>query len=197
MNNRAVRLNPAFARPPDDPGIATIRADPDGVHIWRSITARIRGGDTDAIADFHAEYSGGVRLLLRRRTGPVPAERLIDGVLRGAVEEIKRGWIRIPRDLLFFVQSVVKRQIQLDPRGPLPAASEWFRIQQKARRLEQAMASLLPAEREAMIRYYLDGCSLQQVAGETGLDLAALLKLRSQLRKAVNDPTEPVVAEVR
>jgi hypothetical protein len=190
MNNRALRLHSPFAQPVRETAPAPVPDGPDGHRTWRSVTARIRNGDTAAVAEFHAGYSRGVLLLLRRSAGMLPAERLIEGVMRGAVEEIKRGWIRAPRDLLFFVRSVASRQIQSQTGELAASASEHFRIQEKARRLERALAGLLPSERDAMIRHYLDGCPMKQLARETGLDLAALRRLKAQLREEVFDILE-------
>ena len=128
---------------------------------WTALVSRIRRGDELAADEFKGTYGPGSNLLFRRRLGAIRADQVVEQALAGAVEEIRRGWINHPRDLVQFLRMVIQREEAKTTGEPVAGAllgmSDKVRIRGKARQIERALRSMTAEERAALNRYYIDG----------------------------------------
>jgi len=125
--------------------------------LWKRMVDGVRSGEDSAIAEFHQTYGSGVAVLLRRRLGPVAGERLAKEVLAGALDAIRRGTIREPRDMVRFLNRVLDLHADAAPSEPLLGANDRARIHVKAARVRAVLAGFSVRERELLGRYYGQG----------------------------------------
>jgi hypothetical protein len=122
---------------------------------WAALVIRIRRGEGQAALEFAEKFEPGARLLFSRRIGPVRADRLARDAIAGAVAEVRRGWMNIPRDLVHFLRNILQREeVKCGP-APALGANDQARIRRKAAKLEVALRNLTPMERDALKRHYL------------------------------------------
>ncbi|MBM3735458.1 MAG: sigma-70 family RNA polymerase sigma factor [Acidobacteria bacterium] len=148
---------------------------------WAAIVAQIRRGDADAEIAFDELCRPGIRLLLQLNVSSVGLERLAEETVAGAVDAVRRGWIREPKHLATFVRSVIERHT---PAAACLGASAQARVRQRALEIEQALAAFTPAEQECLRRFYSDGWDVARIVSETGVPAEEFSRLRQRLRAA-------------
>lgn len=182
--------------PQPDPAVEP-RDDPDSQHrLWNRLSGRVRSGDPAAAADFSSAYRRGIRLLFRRYLGPIGIEGLVDEAIAGAVEEVRRGWIAEPRDLVHFVRGVIARHqgtSRLEPVGPnVQGVTEKLQMRKQAALLKNALGHFSAAERDVLECYYLKGEPLAVVLESAGMTEADFERLKSRLCRVTSQKSEPV-----
>ncbi|MBL8295685.1 MAG: hypothetical protein JNN08_27815 [Bryobacterales bacterium] len=173
------------------------RDDPDSQHrLWNRLAARVRAGDPTATVDFSSAYRRGIRLLFRRYLGPIGIEGLVDEAMAGAVEELRRGWIAEPRDLVHFVRGVIARHQgtrRLEPVGPtVQGVSEKLHMRKQAALIETALRHFSARDRQVLESYYLKGEPLAAALESAGMTETDFERLKSRLCRATSPRSEPV-----
>lgn len=164
--------------------------------LFFQIVARIRAGDPNATVDFTTSYRRGARILFRRYLGAIGVDRIVDEAMTGAIEEIRRGWISEPRELVHFFRAVIERQDgqarsgtnrQLIPRdSEAQGVTEKAHVREKAAVLESALRHFTQMERGALEKYYLKGEPLAQVLDDAGMTIEDFERLKERLYRVAN-----------
>lgn len=176
--------------------------DPDSQRrLWSRLAGRVRSGDPSAAADFAHAYRRGIRLLFRRYLGPIGIEGLVDEAMAGAVEEVRRGWIAEPRELVHFVRGVISRHQEtrregadsLEPAGPVAqGVTEKLQVRKQAVLIEKALRQFSARDREVLERYYLKGEPLAAVLESAGITETDFERLKSRLSRPANSKHDAV-----
>ncbi|MEZ5404285.1 MAG: hypothetical protein R2729_31690 [Bryobacteraceae bacterium] len=156
---------------------------------WARITEGIRRGDPEAIAEFARTYAGGARLICRRRLGAVRTEKILDDALAGVASEVRLGWIRTPRDFVFFLHELCTHQDGSAADVDTPAEVARARVSSAA--LESILGRFTRAEAAAVRAYYLDRRPFEEALGEAGLKPEDGARLRARLRLAFESQAVP------
>lgn len=165
--------------------------DPESqLGLWNRLAARVRSGDPAAAADFSAAYRRGVRLLFRRYLGPIGIDGLVDEAVAGAIDELRRGWINEPHDMVHFLREIIARHQEvrqpgagrLEPVvGAVQSVTEKLEQRKLAALIESALRQFTAEERAALGRYYLNGEPLAVVLEAAGLTVTDFERLKSRL----------------
>jgi hypothetical protein len=118
-------------------------------------------------------------LILKLNLSAVGLDRIVEETIAGALEEVRRGWIREPRDLSAFVRTVIER---LSPESPRGGASDQAKARARARDLEIALNAFEPAERIWLRRFYIDGWDSLRISLSSGISIEEFAGLRRRLR---------------
>jgi DNA-directed RNA polymerase specialized sigma24 family protein len=181
--------------------------------IWTRLVRQIRGGEHDAAAHFADTYRRGARVLFRRYLGSIAIDALVDEAMAGAVEEIRRGWISDPSDLVHFLRGIVEREqaerrpggskkLQARPGEP-DGVTEKANVRRKAVLIEAALQHFTRVERKALDRYYLKGEPLDAVLADAGITHEDFERLKLRLHRVASrtkqnqEPPGPLNAKVR
>lgn len=157
----------------------------DARAVWPGLVARVRRGDPRAAADLARLCRPGVRLLLKLNLSAVGLDRIVEETIAGALDEIRRGWIREPRDLSAFVRTVIER---LAPAPGSRGASDQARARRRSSELETALRVFPPAEQTWLRRFYIEGWEAAQVIAASGMSEAEFSELRRRLRQQAGLP---------
>jgi len=157
---------------------------------WNRLAMRIRSGDPAAAADFCAAYRRGARLLFRRYLGPIGIDGLVDEALAGVIDELRRGWISQPRDMVHFLREIVARHQEvrqpgsrkLEPfAGGAQGVTERLHQRQQATLIAATLRHFSVEERTALERYYLQGEPLASVLESAALTVTDFERLKARL----------------
>ncbi len=160
----------------------------DARAVWPGLVARVRRGDPRAAADLTRLCRPGVRLLLKLNLSAVGLDRIVEETIAGALEEIRSGWIREPRDLSAFVRTVIER---LAPAPGSRGASDQARARRRSSELETALRAFPADEQIWLRRFYIEGWEAAQVIAASGMSEAAFSELRRRLRQQAGLPGYP------
>jgi len=165
--------------------------DPESqLGLWNRLAARVRSGDPAAAADFSAAYRRGVRLLFRRYLGSIGIDGLVDEAVAGAIDELRRGWINQPHDMVHFLREIIARHQEvrqpgsgrLEPvAGAVQSVTEKLEQRKLAALIESALRQFTAEERTALGRYYLKGEPLAVVLEAAGWTVTDFERLKSRL----------------
>lgn len=184
----------------DAPAVAASHeeAPRDARAVWPGLVARVRRGDPRAAADLARVCRPGVRLLLKLNLSAVGLDRIVEETIAGAVDEIRRGWIREPGDLAAFVRTVIER---LAPSSARRGASDHARARRRSSDLEAALRAFPPNEQIWLRRFYSEGWEAAQIITASGMSEAEFSELRRRLRQHAGLPgysgAEPAVPRAR
>jgi DNA-directed RNA polymerase specialized sigma24 family protein len=162
---------------------------------WAELNRRILNGDEHARREFLRQYAPGVRGLLRRQLGAVGLERLLNETLDGALNEIERGEMREPRDLVRFVRQVAVRGRRLKAQpgqtphvstAPILSAADHTLLRKRIQAADRALASLSTNEREILVSYYSRGFTKQDIEVEFNISVEEFENLRERLIEALS-----------
>lgn len=130
---------------------------------WSALVARIKNGDSAAMAELYTVFAKGIRYFLLRNLGPDDLDDKVHDCFLIVAQAIKNGDLREPERLMGYVRTVVKRQI---------AASIDVAVQQRRNRVEfedtlfsmsdsreDPERSVMSRQRAEIARKVLDGIS--------------------------------------
>lgn len=164
--------------------------------VWNRLAMRIRSGDPTAPADFSAAYRRGTKLLFRRYLGPIGIDGLVDEALAGVIDELRRGWINQPRDMVHFLREIIARHQEvrqpgcgkLEPfAGGAQGVTERLHQRKQATVIAAALRHFSVEERTALERYYLQGETLASVLESSGLTVTDFERLKARLCRVAGD----------
>ena len=169
---------------------------------WSLLVERIQAGDTDAVEQLYNELSG-FRYYFRRYIGNGEHEDAYQELILDLVGQIRCGLLREPSRLVGYARVIAGRKVSQYIRGFRHSRNSereagdipWLRDQAEdpeaaASRKEQmliakrVLTAMLPREREAIKRFYVDRQAADHICEEMGLTSTQfrLLKSRAKAR---------------
>lgn len=142
----------------------------------------VRRGDAAAELQFARIYSDGIQFYLRRHLGPVDLEKRVRHVLNRLLERVRGGWTPREGD----VAALLDEQTRAWRSRHLRGQPSHTRVQLKAEQLKQVLAGCSKREIEMLIRYYVNGESLEAVTATMGVTREEFLLLKWRLRRAAS-----------
>ena len=153
--------------------------------LWPELVERVYQGDHRAAVDMARLCRPGIHLLLKLNLGAVGLDHLVDETVAGAVDCVRRGRIREPRDLADFVRSVIQRQAPKSGHG----ASDQARARRRSVSIERALRNFRPDEKLWLRRFYVEGWESAQISAASGMSESAFSELRRRLREEAGIPS--------
>lgn len=159
---------------------------------WVALARRVEAGDNQAYNEFRNNYYTGVRVMLKRSLGSVGLEAFVEETLAGAMEEIRKGRIREPREFIRFLRTVIERQQvaathrQPPWATPVMTTMDRIRMRETARTFERALMSFTKRERDILVGYFSRGLTRHDLECTYGATEAELDSLRSRLQDLIH-----------
>lgn len=164
---------------------------------WEGLATRIAAGDDAACAEFRDWYAAGVRVLLRRGTGSIGLESLVEETLAGAVEGIRQGTLWHASHFVRFVRTVAERQRagaegrrEQDRQLPALTSVDRIRLRETAKAIEAALATFTRCEREILVGYYSRGMTRHELERSFHVSGEEIDALRTRLQEMIRPKRE-------
>jgi len=160
---------------------------------WSAWMARALAGDREAYAKLMAELADVVESYLRARFGAVRESDFLEDCVQEALlalHRVRHTW-DAQRPFRPWMFAVVRHKVidllrrsEVRRTEPEPAEEPADREHDPSQRIDGArlLATLEPADREALVLTKLEGYSLEEAAARTGVSVAAM---KSRVHRAV------------
>ena len=164
----------------------SINEEPKPVSVNpEDVLAGVRKGDAAAELQFARIYSDGIRFYLRRNLGAEDLEHRVRQVLNRLLERVRGGWTPREGELA----AILAEQARVWKSSPLRGQPSHARVQLRSDRLKRALEGCSKREIEMLIRYYVNGESLDGVTATMDVTAEEFLSLKWRLRRAASSET--------
>lgn len=166
---------------------------------YTAIVELVRRGDIRGEEELYRIFARAFRYLLARRVPSQDVEDRLHDTFIALAQAVRRGSLRNPAALPSFAHRILYRQVANTYRRRklcVEPDAEAFEIadhkqssldvilqREERQGLEHALAELTPAERELIVRLYIDGESPKQIRGNMQLTEARFYSLKTRGRK--------------
>ncbi len=152
---------------------------------WQSIVARIHAEDPSGLESFYEEFSPGLRLFFRHHLRSYEVDDQVHDTFLAAAAAIRAGQVKRPEKLPAFLYTIAHRQAagciaeamrrRSEPQAPPepltePPDPEQLAVRRQQRRLvAEVLGKLEPAEREVLVRFYVQEQDAERICQDLAL----------------------------
>jgi len=144
---------------------------------WAGLVAGIQNSEQTSTEQLYLVFAQGIRHHLSRYLAPQDIESKFRETFSLLVQAIQRGDVREPERLPAFVRTLLRGALPQDrPRN----LEQSLPIQQKAAQMKLVLDRLPGREREALIRFYLQENTSEEICREMNLTAAQFCSFKSR-----------------